>query len=57
MANWSDILDDVQTYQNSIDRLNTIRQEYLEKINSITGRNVISYYVTIQRICIAKGSV
>lgn len=44
MANWSDILDDVQTYQNSIDRLNTIRQEYLEKINSITGRNVISYY-------------
>ncbi len=44
MASWSDILDDVETYQDSIGRLNTIRQEKLEKINSLTGRNVISYY-------------
>lgn len=44
MANWSEILDDVNTYQDSIGRLNAIRQENLEKINSITGRNVISYY-------------
>lgn len=44
MANWSDILNDVETYQDSISRLNVIRQEKLEKINSITDRNVISYY-------------
>ena len=44
MANWSEILDDVQTYQDSIGRLNTIRQEMLVKINQLTGRNVISYY-------------
>ena len=44
MANWSEILDDVNTYQDSIGRLNAIRQEKLEKINSLTDRNVISYY-------------
>lgn len=44
MANWSDILDDVNTYQDSIGRLNSIRQENLEKISTLTGRNVISYY-------------
>lgn len=44
MANWSEILDDVNTYQDSIGRLNAIRQEKLEKISSLTGRNVISYY-------------
>lgn len=44
MANWSEILDDVNTYQDSIGRLNAIRQEKLEKISSLTSRNVISYY-------------
>lgn len=44
MANWSEILDQVQTYQDSIGKLNEIRQSFLTKINSITGRNVISYY-------------
>lgn len=44
MANWSDILDDVNTYQDSIGRLNAIRQENLDKINKLTDRNVISYY-------------
>ncbi len=44
MSNWSEILDDVQTYQDSIGRLNTIRQGLMVKINTLTGRNVISYY-------------
>lgn len=44
MANWSEILDQVQTYQDSIGELNKIRQSFLTKINSLTGRNVISYY-------------
>ena len=44
MANWSEILDDVNTYQDSIGRLNAIRQEKLEKISSLKSRNVISYY-------------
>lgn len=44
MVNWSEILDDVNTYQDSIGRLNAIRQEKLEKISSLTSRNVISYY-------------
>ncbi len=44
MANWSEILDDVNTYQDLIGRLNAIRQEKLEKISSLTSRNVISYY-------------
>ena len=44
MANWSEILDEVQTYQDSIGKLNEIRQRFLSKINTITGRNVISYY-------------
>lgn len=44
MANWSEILDDVQTYQDSIGRLNTIRKDALQTISNITGRNVISYY-------------
>lgn len=44
MANWSEILDTVNTYQDSICKLNELRQEYLNKIFAITGRNIISYY-------------
>lgn len=44
MANWSEILDIVNTYQDSIGKLNELRQDYLNKIYSITGRNIISYY-------------
>lgn len=44
MANWSEILDKVNTYQDSIGKLNELRQEYLDKINAITRRNIISYY-------------
>lgn len=44
MVNWSEILEDVQTYQDSIGRLNTIRKDVLQTISNITGRNVISYY-------------
>lgn len=44
MANWSEILDMVNTYQDSIGKLNALRQEYLNKIYTITGRNIISYY-------------
>ena len=44
MANWSEILDTVNTYQDSIGKLNELRQEYLNKIHTITGRNIISYY-------------
>lgn len=44
MANWSEILDTVNTYQDSICKLNELRQEYLNKIFTITGRNIISYY-------------
>ena len=44
MANWSEILDTVNTYQDSIGKLNELRQEYLNKIYTITGRNIISYY-------------
>ena len=44
MANWSEILDDVQTYQDQIGRLNQLRQKYIEKVAEITQRNVIAYY-------------
>ena len=30
MANWSEILDTVNTYQDSIGKLNELRQEYLK---------------------------
>jgi hypothetical protein len=43
MPNWSNILDQVQALSNEGAELNNIRREYLAKISSITGRNVISY--------------
>ena len=44
MGDWSEILHTVNTYQDSIVKLNELRQEYLNKIYTITGRNIISYY-------------
>lgn len=44
MANWSEILEEVQTYQDSIGRLDTIRKDVLKSISNISGRNVITYY-------------
>lgn len=44
MPSWSKILDRVQSVSNEGAELNNIRKEYLSKINSITDRNVISYY-------------
>lgn len=44
MANWSKILDEVQTYQDSIGKLNELRQIYIAKVAELTGRNVIAYY-------------
>jgi len=44
MPSWSNILDQVQALSNEGAELNKIRREYLAKISSITGRNVISYY-------------
>lgn len=44
MPSWSKILERVQAVSNEGNELNLIRSEYLNKINDITGRNVISYY-------------
>lgn len=44
MPSWSNILNQVQALSNEGAELNKIRGEYLSKISSITGRNVISYY-------------
>ena len=44
MPSWSSILNQVQALSNEGAELNRIRGEYLAKISSITGRNVISYY-------------
>lgn len=44
MPSWSKILERVQAVSNEGAELNNIRNEYLAKINSITDRNVISYY-------------
>jgi ATP-dependent protease ClpP protease subunit len=44
MASWSEILDRVQTYQDKIGQLNKVRQESIEKVAELTGRNVITYY-------------
>ena len=44
MPSWSSILNQVQALSNEGAELNKIRGEYLAKISSITGRNVISYY-------------
>lgn len=44
MPSWSEILDRVQSVSNEGNELNKIRKEYLNRINQITNRNVITYY-------------
>lgn len=44
MPSWSNILNQVQAVSNEGAELNKIREEYLRKINVLTGRNVITYY-------------
>lgn len=44
MPSWSEIVSDVNQYSNAGNELDKKREEYLNKIRSITGRNVIAYY-------------
>lgn len=44
MSNWSNILNEVQTYQDQIGKLNELKARYIKEIYRITGRNVIAYY-------------
>lgn len=44
MPSWSEILTDVDLYSNSGAELDKKRTEYMGKINSISGRNIIAYY-------------
>ncbi|MBS7313594.1 MAG: hypothetical protein KIG54_02290 [Bacteroidales bacterium] len=44
MPSWSEIISDVNSYPNVAEKLNEKREEYLNQICSITGRNVIAYY-------------
>lgn len=44
MPSWSEIISDVNKYSNIGAELDRKREEYLNKIHSITGRNVIAYY-------------
>lgn len=44
MPSWSEILDEIQIYQDQIGKLNSLRQSYIEQVSDITNRNVIAYY-------------
>ncbi len=44
MPSWSEILTDINLYSNTGNELDKKREEFLNKIHSITGRNVIAYY-------------
>lgn len=44
MANWNELLDEVNGSDNPISYLETRRKGFLEEIASKTGRNVIAYY-------------
>lgn len=44
MPSWSEILTDVDLYSNPGAELDKKRTEYMGKINSISGRNIIAYY-------------
>ena len=44
MPSWSDILDQVNNNQEPLVKLTELRQNYLKRISSITGRNLITYY-------------
>lgn len=44
MPSWSDIFDQVNNNQEPLVKLTELRQNYLKRISSITGRNLITYY-------------
>lgn len=44
MPSWSEILNDVDLYSNPGAELDKKRAEYMNKINAISGRNIIAYY-------------
>lgn len=44
MPSWSEIVTEVNLYSNAGSELDKKREEYLNQIHSITGRNVIAYY-------------
>lgn len=44
MPSWSEILTDVDLYSNPGAELDKKRTEYMGKINSLSGRNIIAYY-------------
>lgn len=44
MPNWSSIFNEVRKSQNLGEAIERKRREFLSKIASITGRNVITYY-------------
>lgn len=44
MPSWSEIINDVSKYSDIGVELDKKREEYLNKISNITGRNVIAYY-------------
>jgi len=44
MPSWSEIITDVNLYSNAGIELDKKREAYLNKIHSITQRNVITYY-------------
>ena len=44
MPSWSEILTDINLYSNTGNELDKKREVFLNKIHSITGRNVIAYY-------------
>lgn len=44
MPSWSEILTEIDQSANAVVILDKKREEYLNKISSITGRNVIAYY-------------
>lgn len=44
MPNWSQILTEIESKTDTAKALESMRKEYLEKIHSHTGRNVIAYY-------------
>ena len=41
MGNWSNILQEIQNTKSQFD---SVRKKYLEKLSSLTNRNIISYY-------------
>ena len=44
MPSWSDIFDQVNNNKEPLVKLTELRRNYLKRISSITGRNLITYY-------------